>query len=132
MTIAPCAVTNSLLGFRPFSNILSRKKTPSLAADTAPADASIERLIRIVGDLSQEVRRLRTAVDHLRQECECALRGVIRNETHRPVMHITSMPKDPCAADFGERVNRLNPDDLPPEGEPPQSPQTPNRQGELW
>lgn len=66
--------------------------------------------------LTEEVRVLRQAVDELRQEVQWGVRNALDPPHERPpVRRITSMPLDPCAEDFAERVNALAPADLPPD-----------------
>src|SRR6185436_18843423 len=75
-----------------------------------------------VKELSGQVQLLLQAIDDVREEFQWAVRndrlGGAREEQWKPVTHITSMPKDPCATDFGERVNRYSAMDLPGEDTP--------------
>lgn len=77
-----------------------------------------DELAEAVEVLTAEVRVLRHAVDELREEIQYATRNVFdRPEPPLPHRRIVSMPLDPCADDFGERINALTPADLPPEAE---------------
>lgn len=83
---------------------MARKRTT--AEEVAALREAIERL-------SQEVHVLTTAIDALTDEVQW------RNNQHRdrypaaPPMHITSLPKDPCAKDWP--INRVRPEDIPAE-----------------
>ena len=56
------------------------------------------------------------AIDAVRDELQWLMNSREEFLTEpRHVVQITSMPKDACAPDFGERVNRYTAKDLPPE-----------------
>lgn len=78
--------------------------------------------------LKEEVRVLRQVLDEIKDEIAWLLNNReefrCQRPSERPVMHITSMPKDPLAEDFGERVNRYTAKDLPPELRPSSPPPT--------
>jgi len=102
----------------------------------AAASEPRDELAEVVEALTAEVRVLRNAVDELREEIQYATNNLPdRREPPLPHRRIVSMPLDPLAEDFGERINAVSPDDLPdaePEPEsPPQSPTSP-RPGELF
>ena len=50
----------------------------------------------------------------------------------RPVMHVTSLARDPFAKDFGERINQVKPQELPPADSPASTSSEEDRQRELW
>ena len=78
----------------------------------------MERLIEAVGELRDEVRVLREAIDEFRELYDWAVRNAApHDDVPRHIVHVTSMPADPLAPDFGERVNRFTAKDLP--GDPP-------------
>ena len=73
-----------------------------------------EELIDAVNALKDEVRVLRQAVDEFREQVQYAIQNLIELPEALPhARPLTSMPADPAAPDFAERVNRLTPDDLP-------------------
>ena len=86
-----------------------------------------------VRELTQEARVLRDSIDDARQEIEWIVRNMQR-PAWAPTPSITSMPKDPLAEDFHERVNRFTAKDLPPDPSP--SPPPPaagkSQQGDLF
>lgn len=100
------------------------RATPPPAADTrdALADAvaaltdQVEKLNGLLDTMDDRMRVLTAAVDDIRQEFEYAVRSgtVGRGREPRHEMRITSMPKDPLADDFGNKVNRHSANDLPP------------------
>lgn len=67
-------------------------------------------LIESIDALQQEIRVLRDAVDELRIELQYLVRNpqeVSGVETMER-LRITSLPLDPAASDFGERVNAVS------------------------
>jgi hypothetical protein len=92
----------------------STKRTAKPAGD----QDAIQRIADAVEKLAGEVEVLRGIVDRLQDDFAWALNNDAfgRGELHRdpgPPMHITSMPRDPLAPDWHERVNRFRPEDLP-------------------
>lgn len=72
----------------------------------------IDCLGQAVEELSEEVRGLREAIDEVRSLFEWALHhGAMAPEA---IVRLVSMPADPAAEDWAERVNRYGPADLPP------------------
>lgn len=69
----------------------------------------IARLIDAVEEVAEQLQVLREVIDEIREEFQWAVRN---NRLRCPPMHITSMPKDPLAPDFGTRVNRYTPENL--------------------
>ena len=109
------------------------RKPKSTAGERTPiAGDCVERLVEAVQTLTEEVRVLREAIDELREEYGWAARNAVGDEFHRPVMHISSLPKNPCATDFGERINRIMPEDISTDSNLSERPETPGQQGELW
>ena len=83
--------------------------------DTAAAD-NRQQLLDALGTLAEEVRVLREAVDELREEVRYGVRNLLDPDTSAgQPRRITSMPADPVAPDFADRVNRFRPEDLPPD-----------------
>jgi hypothetical protein len=62
---------------------------------------------------------LRDAIDEEKEVLEWAA------QNDKPIFRLTSMPIDPAAPDFAQKLNALTPEDLPPE-------QTPTTQGSLF
>ena len=118
--------------------------TPPAATETAGQE-QITELIAAVDALTEklecleplvgQVETLRIAIDDLREEVAWATRNMFR-PAWTPTPQVTSLPKDPLAEDFHERVNRFTAQDLPPEppaqlsSSPP--PATPVEQGDLF
>lgn len=107
----------------------SKEKTPAAAPRDGQPD--LERLTAAVESLCDEVRVLREAIDELREEYTWAVRNH-RLGSAPLVVHVTSMPADPLADDFGERLNRLKPKDLPPESAQDTGTRDQPTQQELW
>lgn len=75
----------------------------------------MERLVEAVESVADQLHVLRVVLDEIRDEFQFAVRNPERFHGASPMCRVTSMPTNPCAADWAERVNRLTPDDLPPE-----------------
>ena len=95
------------------------KKSASPAKD----EDALERIARAMQKLAAEVEVLRARIDKLQDNLVWVLnnddlRGVEPRRASGSPMHITSMPRNPLAADFGKRLNRFRPEDLPTEAEP--------------
>lgn len=83
---------------------------------TKPGSESDSAIAAAIDRLTEEVRVLRQTVDELREEVQWGVRNALDPPQERlPARRITSLPLDPCAEDFAERVNALTPEDLPPE-----------------
>lgn len=85
-------------------------------AKTADEQDAIQRIADAVEKLAGEVEMLRGIVDRLQDDFAWALNNDAfgRDNPYRepgPPMHITSMPLDPLATDWHERVNRFRPED---------------------
>lgn len=94
---------------------MARRQSPpppeSLADAVRLLSSQVEALTGLTDTLSQRVQLLVSAIDDIREE----LAWAVRNDKlagDRGVVHITSMPKDPLAADFGGRINRYTAADL--------------------
>ena len=70
---------------------------------------------------------------NLRGYCAYAFEWVTRNgdadSRHDQIMHITSLPLDPLAKDFGKRINVIEPGEAEPASD--NTPE-PSSQGTLW
>lgn len=84
--------------------------------------AHIKRLIDAVETVADQLQVLRVVLDEIREEFVWALRNPEHFHAPTPICRVTSMPSDPCAKDWGERLNRFTPQDLPPEQSPPPAP----------
>jgi hypothetical protein len=73
---------------------------------TSSAADRQEALTAVLQELRDQVEVLRMAIDELREEIQCAVRNLFHRE--REARQITSMPCDPCAADFASRVNQVD------------------------
>ena len=96
------------------------KPTPAPSSSTTESLAAlVEKLTQQVVSLDGRLAVLTTAIDELREEVQWAIRNDKLSCTPKPVMHITSLPRDPLAPDFGERINRLSGNDVPAEDDAP-------------
>jgi hypothetical protein len=116
---------------------MARSKTPLPRSSTDPSLLEVvTQLADQVKELSGQVEVLRNAIDEIREEFAWAIRndkiGTRTDDHWRPVMHVTSMPKDPLAEDFGDRLNRVVPADLPPPKSTPETSTSPSTPGELF
>jgi hypothetical protein len=108
-------------------------KTPDPIVSTSNEETSMRDLITAVEALRCEVQVLREVLDAIRDDFAWALKNrAFRCDGMPPAFHLTSMPADPLAADFGERINRLKPEDVPPEQEPPPTTSGGSTQREFW
>lgn len=84
--------------------------------------ATIKDLVEVLGDelsksieeLREELVLLRATVDELVVEAQWANRNSEERHPPRELLRpITSMPLDPCADDWAERLNQFSARDLP-------------------
>jgi hypothetical protein len=79
--------------------------------------------------LREELAVVRQVLDEIQQELEWANRNSPdREQVAATYRRITSMPLDPCAPDWAERVNQYSAADLPADVRDP----TPRQQGQLF
>lgn len=117
----------------------------SMAPTSAPTEEQVAQLTAAVQSLTQQVETLaghveivHQVLDEIREDIGWALQNdsfsTRRSDEWLPVTHITSMPKDPCAPDFHERVNRFSAKDLPLQQQEDSTPSSADNQhqGELW
>lgn len=100
-------------------------KSASVPRTAASAD-QVERLIEAVEDAAAQLRVLRDVLDEVREDFQYAVRNG-KFQSPPAVFHLTSMPVDPLAPDFGARLNCVKPEDLPKSEQPvePPSPEPP-------
>lgn len=87
---------------------MSRRARRESQDDPSQLAAAVQDLAAIVERLRDEAETLRQAVDDLREEWTHELRQLrdaLPLVTEPPPRRLTSMPQDPCAEDFAERVN---------------------------
>lgn len=83
-----------------------------------PSETALDQLAELpttVERLTQELVVLRRVMDEIREDIGWAVRNAPDLIPALGARRITSMPLDPCAPDWSERLNRLTPADLPPE-----------------
>src|SRR5437870_13550843 len=90
------------------------RPTKHSPAESPPRrDAEVlERLVDAVESVAGQIEVLRNVLDEIRED----LGWAINNDRFRCPPHgcqVTSMPVDPCAEDWPERLNRLKPENLP-------------------
>ena len=74
----------------------------------------VVELTEAVLTLTEQVRMLRLSLDEIEQELGWAIRTRVLDRLPPPSpTRVTSMPLDPLAEDFHERVNAISPADLP-------------------
>jgi predicted phage gp36 major capsid-like protein len=92
------------------------KAEKRVAAKPQGSAALLEEFRQAIEELRQELRVLRESIDELTVEVQWGNRNQeVREAPREPLRRITSMPVDPCADDWAERLNRLRPEDLPAE-----------------
>lgn len=96
---------------------MARSRSPApgpvtKSPNTQPLAEEVRELRDAVTRLSDEVAVLRSVLDEVRDELGWVCNNREEFRCPHPVMHITSMPLDPLAPDFGERVNKYSAKDL--------------------
>jgi hypothetical protein len=107
-------------------------------ADTASdLREQIEELTREMQALREEVQVLRMSIDEFRDDLVHALRNP--PEQLPPPLHIHSLPLDPTAPDFGDRINAVPPEQIEAlrleavrSAQPQRAPGHPGRQTRLF
>ncbi len=82
----------------------------------------LEHVAEVVREAVEELGVLSDIEDEKREEIQWAVRNY-------RLLQLTSMPLDPAASDWAERVNKFTPEDVPAE---PDRPTTARYQGSLW
>ena len=83
------------------------RKEPGTGGDLRE---EIQTLTREVHALREEVEVLRICIDEFREDLIHSLRT--RSEPLPPLLHIHSLPLDPSAPDFDERINAVSPEQI--------------------
>src|SRR5437773_1451125 len=86
--------------------------THSHASEATTVAEEIRELRAAVERLAHELRIMREVVDDVRECFEWGVQNDKFAGVPRHVMHITSMPKDPCDHAWGEKLNALPPAEL--------------------
>lgn len=89
------------------------------SSDRDADDRGAERVIVDIDGL-QELSAIREALDGIREDIDWWLKNH-RREQWLPIQPITSMPADPLAADWAQRVNKFTAADLPNNSAPAKS-----------
>lgn len=95
----------------------ARKQCPAAERSDAHAE-HVDRLADAVEEVAGQLEVLRQVLDEIREDFQWAVRND-RFRSEHPCAPLTSLPADPLAPDFGERVNRVKPEDLPEEAGSP-------------
>lgn len=116
---------------------MARSRTPSTGTrinkQSQPAlREQVAQLTDAVTRLAQEVGVLREVLDSIRDDFAWALNNDSFRSAPAMAMHVTSVPRDPLANDFGERINRLTANDLPDAPPADETPAKPRGQSELF
>lgn len=72
----------------------------------------LEHIAEVVRENTEEIGVLRDAIDEEKEVMEWAA------QNDKPIFRLTSMPVDPAALDFAQKLNSLRPEDLPAAEEP--------------
>lgn len=95
------------------------------ASSNASPDGSIAEAIQRMGE---ELRVVRQVLDEILDELQWANRNDRDHDRPvAPLRRITSMPLDPAATDWAERLNRFSAADLPAAEESKPAPRQPGR-----
>ena len=96
------------------------RKSPQAAQPkpkpAAPTEEVLDRLVETVERLEEDMRCIRETLDRLQDDFAWSLNNdPAREDSWRPAsapIHITSLARDPLAADFGERINKVTAEEL--------------------
>jgi hypothetical protein len=73
----------------------------------------LERLAAAMERLEAEMRSIHEVLDRLQDDFAWSMNNDPRRRDSwlpsAPIMHLTSMPRDPLASDFGRRINKVEP-----------------------
>lgn len=94
---------------------MSRKRPePAPEIDGLPTTDQWDRMVAALETVAQnseaiteEIKIIRETIDRLQDDVDWAInnREEFRRAPTPPCTRLTSIPLDPCAADFGERIN---------------------------
>jgi hypothetical protein len=85
---------------------------PDQAPIDGPDDETIASLTASLDEVQDELAGIRRVVDEIQGDLEWVTRNP-RADEWRPIQPITSIPFNPLAADWAERVNRFTAADIP-------------------
>lgn len=90
----------------------------------------LEHAVELMREQTEEIGTLCDSIDEMRELFQWALNN---DKIERaPSFHLTSLPRDPAAADWSARLNRVTPASFeaaaPPATEPPRDPDASARQ----
>ena len=92
---------------------MPRAARPSAQRDRPTLEECLERLARAMERLEGEMRSVGESLDRLQDDFAWSLNNDPRRRDSwlpaAPIMHLTSMPRDPLAPDFGRRINKVEP-----------------------
>ena len=107
--------------------------TGSLEDESSVLPEKIDELKGAIERVGDELSVLREVLDEVMELLGWAMNNSDRFHCTSPYVPLTSMPRDPLAPDFGERINRLSGKDLPEEANSNHAPpETLSGQRELW
>lgn len=92
---------------------MPRAARPSARRDRPTLEGFLERLATALERLETEMRSVHESLDRLQDDFAWTLNNDPRRRDSwlpaQPIMHLTSMPRDPLAPDFGRRINKVEP-----------------------
>ena len=92
---------------------MPRAARPIAQRDRPTLEEFLERLATAMERLEGEMRSVLESLDRLQDDFAWSLNNDPRRRDSwlpaAPIMHLTSMPRDPLAPDFGRRINKVEP-----------------------
>ena len=92
---------------------MPRAAKPSAPRDRPTLEEFLERLATAVERLEGDMRSVRECLDRLQDDFAWSLSNDPRHRDSwlpaAPITHVTSMPLNPLAPDFGRRINKVEP-----------------------
>lgn len=87
----------------------SKAQAKPTSQDTSPvSNQTVDELAYVVEQLIEQIVVLRQAIDEIGVDLQWAIRNHVVEPL--PISSITSMPSDPLAERFAERVNTVSPE----------------------
>ena len=106
---------------------MPRLEKPASTATVPAASDQIERLIEAVNRVADHLQVLHNVMDDIRADFQWAVRNDAFHSPSPVGVPFTSMPVEPLASDFGDRLNRCTPENLPMTDEEPELTSSPAR-----